>query len=526
MMLDAKWLLLAAGVCALIGASCALGPNYKRPPQQMPTTFKSATTQEIGEVRLQRDWWRLFGDPTLDELEEQMVAANPSVQAAMANVAAERAAAGIAKSQFYPTVTLDPSIERGQFPVRTISGIGSISGSTNKSETTTTVEIPFDLNYEIDIWGRVRRNYEAALANYQASADDFEVVLQTAEADLAQDYFNLRSLDDQEEILRRTIESYRTQVTLTSKELQAGLVGQIDYVQAEQQLDSTITEELEINRQRADQEHVIAVLLGRPPSELSIRLNPLDLTPPRIPAGLPSALLRRRPDVAEAEQNLIATNAQIGVAQANFFPAVSLSGLAGFESFDVQHALDWENRIWSLGANASLPIFEGGQLTSQLEQAKALYLAQRATYRGTVVQAISDVETSLTDLHWQADESQAQHRAVLESRDYVRLSILEYQQGLISYLQVIDAERTLLTSELSAAQLLNSRMASTVLLIKALGGGWDAQAAATQPTTSPVTQPSSSAPTSSAPTSSAPSSTQPISTQPTTTQPAATQGGS
>jgi multidrug efflux system outer membrane protein len=511
MMLDEKWLLLAAGVCALISASCALGPNYKRPPQQMPTTYKSATTQETGEVRLQRDWWRLFGDQQLDRLEEQLVVANPSVQTAMANVAAERAAAGIAKSQFYPTVTLDPSIERGQFPVRTISGVGSISGSTDRAETTTTVEIPFDLNYEIDIWGRVRRNYEAALATYQATADNYEVVLQTAEADLAQDYFNLRSLDDQEEILRRTIQSYRTQVTLTSKQLQAGLVGQIDYVQAEQQLDSTITQELEVSRQRADQEHVIAVLLGRAASDFSIEINPLDLTPPRIPAGLPSSLLRRRPDVAEAEQNLIATNAQIGVAQANFFPAVSLSGLAGFESFDVQHALDWENRIWSIGANASLPIFEGGQLTSQLEQAKALYLAQRATYRGAVVQAISDVETSLTDLHWQADEAQAQHRAVLESRDYVRLSILEYQQGLISYLQVIDAERTLLSSELSASQLLNSRMASTVLLIKALGGGWDAQAAATQPTTSPVTQPSYQP-------SSEPASTEPTSTQPNSTQ--------
>jgi multidrug efflux system outer membrane protein len=493
MMVDAKWSLLTACACALIGASCALGPNYKRPPEHMPTTYKGATTREVGEPGLQRDWWRLFGDPALDRLEEELVAANPSVQAAMAQVAAERAVAGIAKSEFYPTITLDPSIQRGQFPVRQVNGAtGSLSNSTSDhSETTTTVEVPFDLNYEIDVWGRVRRGYEAALATYQASADDYEVVLQTAEADLAQGYFNLRSLDDQEEILRRTIESYRVQVELTSKQLQAGLVGQIDYVQAEEQLDSTITQQLEINRQRADQEHAIAILLGRAPSDLSLGLAPLNLVPPRVPAGLPSELLLRRPDVAEAEQNLIANNAQIGVAQANFFPAISLSGLAGFESFDVQHALDWENRIWSIGANASLPIFEGGQLTSQLEQAKSLYLAQVATYRGTVLQAIDDVETSLTDLHWRADEARAQHRAVQESRDYVRLSNLEYQQGLISYLQVIDAERTLLTNELSAAQILNERFVSTVLLIKALGGGWDAQAAATRPTTSPVTQPGS-----------------------------------
>lgn len=481
----ARGLAIAAisAAMSLLLCSCSVGPNYKRPAQDMPTTYKSATTKEVAEPLLGSDWWHLFGDDQLNALEAEAIKANTDVQVAIARVEAARAAAGVTKSQFFPTLFLDPSIQRGQFPVRQFGSSGSLSSgsisnsSSPHSETTTTVEIPFDLNYEVDIWGRIRREYESSLAQYQASADDYEVMLQTVEADVAEDYFNLRSLDDQDRILRETVDSYRTQVDLTKKQLAAGLLGRIDYVQALAQLDSTITQEQDIKRQRADQEHALAILIGRTPSELSVGIHPLDLTPPKIPAGLPSELLRRRPDVAEAEQNLVAANAQIGVAQAQFYPTVSLSGLAGWESFDLQHALDWENRIWSVGANASLPLFEGGLLTSQLQQAKAQYQVNVATYRGIVLGAIRDVEDSLTDLHLRADEAAAQERAVHSSREYLDLSQTEYRQGLIAYLEVIDAERTLLTNELSAAQILNERLTSTVLLIKALGGGWDAQAA-------------------------------------------------
>ena len=226
-------------------------------------------------------------------------------------------------------------------------------------------------------------------------------------------------------------------------------------------------------------EHAIAVLTGVPPAMLSIGTNPLAAEPPIIPPGLPMELLRRRPDVAEAEQNLIAASADVGVATANFYPVFTIAGSAGLQSFDLQHLLDWQSRFWELGPNVTIPIFEGGKLTASLEQAKQQYNQFRAAYRQQILTAFQDVEDSLTDLHLRADESATQDAAVKASAEYVRLSQKQYTSGLIPYLTVIDANRTLLNNQLSQAQILNQRMTSTILLIKALGGGWDANTSAT-----------------------------------------------
>jgi len=475
------WTLLGAALCAA-GTACKVGPNYQRPPLAVPTTYKSAATPaapatppaasqpaatQPAVTHLATNWWLLFGDPELSALEETTIKENQDIKAAMARVDEARALAGLTKSQFYPQITLNPSVQR----------------SRSRGGTVTNTAVPLQLSYEVDIWGQVRRAYEASKAQLQFSVDDFQVVLQAAQAEVAQDYFTIRSLDAQDAILGRNVDTFRKQVALTQTQFKTGLVSQLDVVQAQAQLNATISQEVDVRRQRADLEHAVAILLGRPPAEFALPVKPLELAPPVIPVGLPSDLLRQRPDVAQAEENLIAANAQIGVATSQFYPAVHLTGAAGFESIDLQHALDWQNRMWSFGPSVSFPVFLGGQLESNLAQAKARYNELLANYRTAVLGAFRDVEDSLTDLHLRADEAQAQELAVQASRDYVRLSQVQYQRGLVNYLTVIDADRTLLANELSAAQILNQRLNATVLLIKALGGGWDARAAGAAPAT-------------------------------------------
>ncbi len=484
------WLMTATlSVLAATLASCALGPNYQRPPLDVPKAYKSAATQPSATPRLDLNWYRLFGDKALTELEESALQGSQDLKAAMARIAEARASSAAVRSQFFPTITFDPSLTRTDMP-----GNGY---STPRPKAQTSYQIPFDLGYEIDIWGRVRRSFESSEATARASEIDAQVVRLTLLADVAVDYFTLRSLDAQDEIYTRNIDLYHREVDLTQTQFKTGITDRTAVLQAQVQLDSTLTQQAEIRRQRADQEHALAVLTGRPPSELSLKVKPLDLTPLEVPPGLPIDLLGRRPDVAEAEQNLRAANAQIGVAVTNFFPVVKLSGAAGFENNDeagLGQLLAWRNHFWSLGPTVSAPIFEGGLLTANLELAKARCIELQATYRGTVLTAFQNVEDALTDMHMQAEEARSQARAVANSREYLSLAMVQYQKGIMTYLQVIDAERTLLTNELTAAQVLNQQLAATVAMIKALGGGWDAnaapgQAAASQPSSAPSPAP-------------------------------------
>jgi multidrug efflux system outer membrane protein len=328
----------------------------------------------------------------------------------------------------------------------------------------------------VDIWGQVRRSLEAANAQVQFSMDEQEVVLQTVEADLAEDYFNLRSFDSQYQTIETSVETYRKQVELTQTEYRAGLDSEADVASAQALLDSTLTQQVETYRQRQEEEYAIAILINQPPANFSLPVNPLDLNPPSIPAGLPSDLLGRRPDVAAAEQNLASASAEIGVAISQYYPQLTLTGVAGFESVKSSDLLDWESRIWSLGPSINFPLFTGGRLEANVEQQRALYRQYLAQYFSQILSAYQDVENSLTDLHTRADEAQSQASAVDASQNYLRLTLIEYQQGLVDYFQVIDADRTLLSNQLSAEQILNERLVSTVLLIKALGGGWQGPA--------------------------------------------------
>ncbi len=286
-------LLASLGVLAFTAASCKVGPDYKPVEMEVPEAYKSSPDSQPAPEPIKPDWWKLFGDEELSALEEQALASNTDLRAAMARVAEARAATRSVRSQFYPVVTLDPSATRARTP----------AGRSGEAATATTVRVPFDLSYEVDIWGRVRRSVEASNAQTQASAADFGAVLQTLTADVAQNYFNIRSLDSQVKILADNMDLYRHQVSLTQTQKKAGIVGQTDVLQAQTQLDSTDAQAIELQRQRADAEHALAILTGRPPSAVSIEVKPLALEPPLVPPGLPADILRQRPDVAEAEQN-------------------------------------------------------------------------------------------------------------------------------------------------------------------------------------------------------------------------------
>jgi len=466
-----------AGALGVVLASCSVGPDYQRPAVTVPPAYKSTTAEEAATPSIDRQWWKIFDDATLNGLEEAASEANQDVKAALARVLQARAAAQVAGSDRFPTVSFDPLAQR----FRT-SSHGVRSGAQgNTSIQTSDFRLPVDFAYQVDVWGRVRRSVEAADAQAQASADDLIVVLQSVQADVAQNYFLLRSLDSQAEILRKTVEVYQRQLDLLETQFRAGLVGRITLAQQEAQLYFTATQEIDVRRQRADVEHTLACLTGRPPSDLTLAPVPLDRLPPKVPAGLPSELLRRRPDVAEAERQLAAASAQIGVAAAQFYPDLRLTGEVGLESSDLSHLFDWQSRIWSLAASALTPLFTGGRLSAQLDQAKARYEEALAVYQGRVLAAFRDVEDALNDLHLRAEATDSQAKAVASAREYVALSEIQYKQGLISYLQVTDAQRTWLINELSAAQLLSQRLVSSVQLIKALGAGWDSESAAEMP---------------------------------------------
>jgi multidrug efflux system outer membrane protein len=449
-------------------AACKMGADYKQPDLQVPGAYKSvAEGRGRTANELATDWWVLFDDRQLTVLEEAATRYNPDLQAAMQRVIQAREVARGVQSQFYPVVTFDPSVQRARRAGTTNS---------NLARTTTSISVPFDLSYEIDIWGRIARGYESAKAQAEAQAAAYFVVLQTLQADVAQNYFNLRSFDTQGKILAENVDLYRNQLALVTKQNKAGLAPPTDVVQVEALLHATVSQQLDIQRQRADTEHALAVLTGRPPSELTIPDSPVLGVPPMIPAGLPVELLRRRPDVAEAEQNLRAANADIGAAEADFLPRVTLTGAAGFENIGFTSIANWESRIWSFGPSVSVPIFEGGRLNAALKQAQSRYKEQLATYRSTVLTALREVEDSLSDLHFRWDQADAQHKAVQASQEYLRLSEVQREQGILTPLQLIDADRTLLQNQLTEAQVLNERLVATVLLIKALGGGWHAPA--------------------------------------------------
>jgi len=445
---------IALGCLALAG--CSVGPDYRRPTLAVPATYSAPGA---GDGKLDPTWWRLFGDDTLSSLEQRALAGNPGLAAALARVAQARAVSAQAAGGQYPTVTLGATLTRSRNP---------LTGGTP----TTSLVMPFDLSYELDVWGRVRRTVEASRAQALASADNHGVALLTLTSNVATTYFTLRSLDSQSAVLASSVDSFRKQLALTRIKHDASLVGPPDVLQAQTQLDATLAQQAETQRQRIDAAHTLAILIGQPPSMLALPPSPLAGAPPLVPAGLPSTLLRRRPDVVAGEQAVVAASASIGAARASLYPTFSLTASAGIASDALTGPLGWANRVWSIGGGLLAPIFDGGKLRAQVEQTKGAYDEALANYRTAMLQALADVENGLTDIGHLQDSGAAYRRAADAARENLRLTQLQYDQGLIDYLSVLDAQRTWLGDELLAAQTLGQRYVSTVLLVKALGGGW------------------------------------------------------
>lgn len=459
------------GITLLLNG-CEVGPGYQRPQVPQAASYKSQSTTRPSSqtARVPADWWNLYHDDELDHLILTSNANNQSVKQAIARLDEARALAHIAGSYLYPTITLDPTFTR----TRTSGNIVSpVTGAKENPITYNDWIVPFDLHYEVDIWGRLRRQTEAATAQARASQFDLAAVRLTIATDTAVYYFALRSFDAQINILDQTVKAYAEQVRIVGVQLKNGIVPPTDYYQAQAQLESTVAQLRDARRAREDEEHALATLCGIAAPVFAVAANPLvNPIAPVVPAGLPGELLTHRPDVAEAEQNVVAANAQVGVATADFYPAFTLTGDAGFESASAASVFDWQSKIASIGPSLSMPIFEGGRLVNNLRYTKAQRSEATAAYVGDVLAAYADVEDALTDLHALSDEVVSLHRAVDASVEYRRIAVVQYQRGLVNYLTVIDAERTLLGNQLTLAETVNQQMAASIHLIQALGGGW------------------------------------------------------
>jgi len=463
-----------AALLAAAAAGCAVGPDYARPPVVTPEAYKENAGWKVAEPRddaLRGTWWELFGDPQLDALEAQVSIGNQSLIAAEATYREARALVRQARAAYFPTVTAGVGYTRSQ-QSETLGSSSPANTHNQNTQAFSTFQLPIDVAWTPDFWGRVRRSVEANRASAQASAGDLETARLSFQSELAQDYFQLRMLDAQKRLLDDTVAAYTTALQLTRNRYRSGVASRVDVVQAETQLKTTQAQAIEVGVARAQTEHAIALLVGQPPSTFSLPPAPLESTPPAIPVGVPSALLERRPDIAAAERRMAAANAQIGVAIAAYFPTITLSFSGGLESGSVSQWFTWPSRFWSVGPSITETVFDGGLRGAQTDQARAAYDASVAAYRQTVLAAFQGVEDNLAALRILEEESRVQTEAVQSARESVRLTTSQYRAGTVSYLNVITVQAIALGNEITAVQILGRRMAAAALLIQALGGGW------------------------------------------------------
>jgi NodT family efflux transporter outer membrane factor (OMF) lipoprotein len=473
---------ISAGIAALMLAGCMVGPQYKRPAAATAPAFKEAPLAAASDgwkpghpsdENLKGDWWRLYQDPQLDALEVQVDSANQTLKAAEANFRVARAAIGYARSNEAATVGVNPSV-------------GSVRESANEPYFLTSLAnngggnfvLPFDLNYEIDLWGRIRRGVTAAKEQAQASAADLESVRLSLHAELATDYFGLRSTDEQAKLLDDTIQAYQSALELTQQRFTGGLALHSDVTQAEAQLEQTRVQRSDVDVQRTQFEHAIAVLIGKPPAQLTIPPSPVNLHPPQmpeIPGVLPSELLERRPDIAADERRMAAANEQIGIAQAAYYPSLSLNAVFGMQGTSALNWFTWPSRFWAVGPTVSETLFDGGRRRATTERTRADYDATVATYRQTTLSAFQQVEDNLAALRILQTESEQQHHATTAALESLQTFEERYSGGLDLYLEVITSQTTAFADQRNEIDITRRQLDASVLLIKALGGGWDAQ---------------------------------------------------
>jgi multidrug efflux system outer membrane protein len=465
---------LLGGACAAVLAlapGCAVGPDYRKPDTPAPQAYSETGPWKEAQPRDQlpkAGWWHVFHDPALDALEDQAAAASPTLGAALARFDQAVAAARIQSSQLYPSLDLGPTAVRERYSGNRQSEFPS----TRFAYTTNSFDLPLQLSYEVDLFGSLRRSLESARATAEAQAAAYQGVLLVLQAGVAEDYFNLRSLVAQRELLQKNVALLTDALKLVRTLRRGGANSDLDLFQAEAELETVRSSELASERAIARALHALAVLVGQNPEGFSVVAKPLETQVPSVPVGLPSELLERRPDIAQAERTLAAANARIGVAKAAFFPSIGLTAFGGFNSSDLNNLLTWNSREWAVGPAVSLPLFKGGANRAGYEQAKAAYAEALANYRQQVLVGFQEVEDGLSDLRLLSGETAALESAVTAASGATRLSTVRYKAGLVSYLEVIDSQRTQLADEISLTQARADRLSATVLLVQALGGGW------------------------------------------------------
>lgn len=469
---------ILTAILAIALGGCMVGPKYSRPAAVVPPAFKEPppdsfkesdgwkAAQPLDQV-LRGNWWEIFGDPQLNGLEEQITAANQDLKAAEARYQQARAMIRFNRASEFPTISAGPSIgserESSNAPFR----LAQFPASGD-------FVLPFDVSWEPDLWGRIRRTVTAAREEAQATAADRENASLSLHAELAFDYFELRAADAQQRLLDDTVKAYTDALQLTTNRFEGGAAPKSDVSQARTQLDTTRVADTDIGVQRAQYEHAIAILAGKPPAEFSLAAEPLNMQVPAIPVGLPSQLLERRPDIAAVERRMAEANEQIGIARAAYFPTLTLSASAGFEGSSLLNWLTWPSRLWAVGPTLSETLFDAGRRRATSDATLAAYDASVAGYRETILTAFQQVEDNLAAMRILEREAQQQKEAVADAQESLELFTNRYAGGVDTYLQAITAQTTALSNERNDVDILRRRMDSSVLLIKALGGGWNA----------------------------------------------------
>lgn len=459
---------------AMLLAGCDVGPKYHAPDVQSPAAFKELTPADFpntdgwkvaqpSDSAIRGNWWEIFNDDQLNKLEAQLNASNQTIAAATANFFAARAIVREARSQFFPTVTGGGSV----------IGERQISSGSGNAQQTAIYNLPFDATWVPDLWGRVRNTVRSDIAAAQVSAADLANARLTAQADLAVDYFDLRTEDALKQLLDSTVVAYRESLRLEQVLLDTGIANDEAVAQAETQLETTEAQDTAIGIARSQFEHAIAVLVGQPASTFSVVPQPLKVNLVAVPFGVPSQLLERRPDIAAGERNVAEANAQIGVARAAFFPTVTLAASGGFENTSITDWFNWPSRVFSVGPSLAETIFEGGLRRATVQQFRAQYDVTVANYRQTVLTAFQQVEDNLSALRILSQEIQQENTAVNSAQRNLSVATDRYRLGIDPYLNVITAQTTLLTSQQTVVNLGLQQMTSTVQLVEALGGGWD-----------------------------------------------------
>ncbi len=458
-----------------------VGPKYQRPSAPVPAVYKElppdAAKAQAGWKPAQPNdqttrgkWWEAFNDPDLNALEEQVNISNQNLLAAEAQFRAARDAVRIARASLFPTVSTVPSYTNA----RTSATLFNVKAGNLTSGQRSTYDLPVDVSYQADVWGSIRRSVRGSAEAAQLSAAQVENARLIYHAALAQAYFELHGTDGVKELLQRTVKSYEEFLQLTKDRFSAGVASGADVAQAQTQLNTTRAQLIDLDVARAQFEHAIAILIGKPPSEVSIASASIKAAPPVIPVGVPSQLLERRPDIAAAERQMAVANEQLGIAKAAFYPTVFLSGTVGLQTAQFTDWFTWPSRFWSVGAQAAEIIFDAGRRRAQSDLVRAEFDGTVANYRQTVLTGFQQVEDNLAALRVLADEARAQDEAVKSAEEALEISTYQYKAGTASYLQVITSQTVALQNHVVAVNLLTRRMVATVLLIEALGGGWDA----------------------------------------------------